>query len=181
MYFVTLNSSICFTPQDSCTVIACCCVLGACKRNISDYNAYSSNKNIVYRYAATTIGHLSGREHLELTVKPINDSHIEYIWGEISPWASWYIYVKLWVVHAPGIPGTFSPPPPVSDPDIHHGTCVTHVPWCMPDSLSSGFLWGRRRGKRSRHSRRMRNPQFYVSGNRPITTELRCQRLDLSL
>ena len=40
-------------------------------------------------------------------------------------------YVKLRVAHAPGMPGTFSPPPRVSDPDMHHGTCVTHVPWCM--------------------------------------------------
>ena len=34
--------------------------------------------------------------------------------------------------------GTFSPPPrkPLnSDPGMHHGTCVTHVPWCMPESL----------------------------------------------
>ena len=72
-------------------------------------------------------------------------------------------YVKLPLAHAPGMPGTFSPPPRVSDPDMHHGTCVTHVPWCMPGSLTSGFLWSRQRGKRSRHSRRMRNPQFYVS------------------
>ena len=50
-------------------------------------------------------------------------------------------YVKLWVAHAPGIPGTFSPPPRVNNPDMHHGTCVTHVPWCMPGSLTSGFLW----------------------------------------
>ena len=27
--------------------------------------------------------------------------------------------------------------PPVSDPGIHHGTCVTHVPWCMSGSLTS--------------------------------------------
>ena len=42
-----------------------------------------------------------------------------------------------------------------------------YVPWCMPWSLASGFLcqW---RGKRSRHSRRMRNPHFYSSGKRPI-------------
>ena len=26
-----------------------------------------------------------------------------------------------------------------SYPDMHHGTCVTHVPWCMPGSLTSGF------------------------------------------
>ena len=45
----------------------------------------------------------------------------------------------------------------VSDPDIHHGTCAT---WCM---------W---RGKCSRHSRRMRNPQFCISGKRPIGVKL---------
>ena len=37
-------------------------------------------------------------------------------------------HAKLWVVHAPGMPGMFSPPPRVSDPDMHHGTCVTYVP-----------------------------------------------------
>ena len=47
---------------------------------------------------------------------------------------------------------------------------VTYVPWCMPGSLSRGFLWRRRCGKRTRHSRRMRNPQFYVSGKRPMET-----------
>ena len=26
----------------------------------------------------------------------------------------------------------------VSDPDMHHGTCVTHVPWCMSGSLACG-------------------------------------------
>ena len=51
---------------------------------------------------------------------------------------------------------------------MHHGTCVTHVPWCMSGSLTWGFHWSRWRGKRSRHSRRMRNPQFYVSGKRPM-------------
>ena len=35
-------------------------------------------------------------------------------------------------------------------------------------SLTSGFLWSRWRGKRSRHSRRMHNPQFSVSDKRPI-------------
>ena len=48
-------------------------------------------------------------------------------------------------------------------------TCVTHVPWCMPGSLTSSFLRSRWRGKRSRHSRRMRNPHFCVSGKRPIS------------
>ena len=75
--------------------------------------------------------------------------------------------VKLWVAHAPRMPGTFSPPPRVNDPGMHHGTCVTHVPWCMPGSLTSGFLWSRCRGKRSQHTRRIHNPQFYLSGKRP--------------
>ena len=48
------------------------------------------------------------------------------------------------------MPGTFSPPPRISDPDMHHGTCVTHVPWCMLGSLTSGFLWNLWWGKRSR-------------------------------
>ena len=77
-------------------------------------------------------------------------------------------YAKLRVAHAPGMPGTISPPPRVSDPDMHHGTCVTHVPWCMPGSLTSCFLWSRCQGKRSRHPWRIRNPQFCVSGKRTM-------------
>ena len=49
-----------------------------------------------------------------------------------------------------------------------HASRVTHVPWCMPRSLTGGFLWSRWRGKFSRHSRHMRNPQFYVSDKRPM-------------
>ena len=67
------------------------------------------------------------------------------------------------------------PPLPVNDPNMHHGTCVTHVPWCMPGSLTSGFLWSRLRGKRSRHSRRMCNPQFCVSGKRPMVLKVPAQ------
>ena len=48
---------------------------------------------------------------------------------------------KLQVAHAPGMPITFSPSPRVSDPDMHRGTCVTHVPWCIPGSLTNRFLW----------------------------------------
>ena len=61
-------------------------------------------------------------------------------------------YVNLRVAHAQGMPGTLLPSPRVSDPDMHQDTCVTHVPWCMPWSLISGFLWSRCRGKGSRHS-----------------------------
>ena len=75
-------------------------------------------------------------------------------------------YVKLRVAHTSGLPGSLSLPLRVSDPDMHYGTCVTHVPWCMPGSLTSGFLWSLWQGKRSLHSRRMRNLEFYVSDKR---------------
>ena len=65
--------------------------------------------------------------------------------------------------------GTFFAPPQVSDPDIHQGTCETHVPWCMLGSLTNGFLWSWWLGKRSRQSRRMRNPQFYMHDNSRMT------------
>ena len=100
----------------------------------------------IYHWLSTTIAHLRpARSHGPLTR-----------------------YAELRVARAPGMPGTFIQPPRVSDPDTHHGTCVTHVPWCMPGSLTSGFRWSWWRGKRSRHSRRMRNQQFCVSGKRPI-------------
>ena len=52
-------------------------------------------------------------------------------------------YVKLRVAHALGMPGTLAHhrlqrKPLVSDPSMHHGTCVTHVPWCMSGSLTRG-------------------------------------------
>ena len=52
-------------------------------------------------------------------------------------------YVKLRVAHAPGMLGTFSGhrlrrKPLVSDPGMHHGTCVTYVPWCLSGSLTRG-------------------------------------------
>ena len=53
-----------------------------------------------------------------------------------------WIY-RVTVGNASEMPGTFSPPsiskkPLLSDPDMHHGTCVTQVPWCMPKSLTRG-------------------------------------------
>ena len=52
--------------------------------------------------------------------------------------------------------------PLVSDLGIHHARAVMHV----------GIANPRWRGKRSRHSRRMRSQQFYVSVKRPIECPL---------
>ena len=51
--------------------------------------------------------------------------------------------------------------PLVSNPGKHH---VRHVRAVMHVGIAKQ-LW---RGKRSRHSRRMRNPQLCVSGKRPM-------------
>ena len=66
-------------------------------------------------------------------------------------------YVKLRVAHEPGMPGKLSLPPQVSDPDMHNGTCVAHMPRCMSGSLTSVFLGSR-----------WRNSQFNVSGKRSM-------------
>ena len=92
-------------------------------------------------------------------------------------WSS-YQMRKIAGAHAPGMPGMFSPPLRVSYPDMHHGTCVAHVPWCMSGLPTSGFLCSRWLGKCSWHSRRMRNPQFYVSGKRTILCSSECSEGD---
>ena len=50
---------------------------------------------------------------------------------------------KLRVAQALGMPECsphhrFQRKPPVSDPSMHHGTCVTHKPWFMSGSLPRG-------------------------------------------
>ena len=65
------------------------------------------------------------------------------------PWASCQIRKNAGCACA-GNAGNVWPPPRVSDPDMLHGACETHVPGCMPGSLTSGFLWSRWLEKRSR-------------------------------
>ena len=97
-----------------------------------------------------------------------------------------FTWVWGWGVHAPGMPGTFFLPPTsgkplVSDPGMHCGTCVTHVPWCMSGSLTHGsgnnvpaipgvcatrnFMYLARGScyKIGRYSRQTRNDCLYVT------------------
>ena len=83
---------------------------------------------------------------------------------DIHVWASCQIHT-ICPAHALGMPGTFSTPPRVNDPDMYQATCVTHVSWCMMGSLTTGFLRSRWWRKRSRHPRRFCNPQFWVPGH----------------
>ena len=66
-----------------------------------------------------------------------------YMWHKYNPWASYQIR-KIAGCACAGNAGNVFPrrrfqrKPIVSDPGMHHGTCVTHVPWCMPGSLTCG-------------------------------------------
>ena len=53
--------------------------------------------------------------------------------------------------------------PWVSDHGMHHGTLVTHVPWCISGSLTYGAT-----NLRSLYSRRMHSPLFSISVKRPM-------------
>ena len=70
--------------------------------------------------------------------------------GEMPTFSNWYTrisrylvpqygtltrYLILRVAHASGMPGTFSPPPWVSNPDMHH---LVRGPW-----LGTSFYWYR--------------------------------------
>ena len=66
------------------------------------------------------------------------------VWGVlILTWASYQIR-KIAVCACAGNAGNVFPhrrfrrKPLVSDPGMHHDTCVTHVPWCMSGSLTCG-------------------------------------------
>ena len=85
-------------------------------------------------------------------------------WFETIPWASYQIPKIAGCACAGNARDVF----PVNR-GLAIPTCITA--WCMPGSLTRGFLWSGWRVKRSRysrHSRRMCNPQFYVSGKRPM-------------
>ena len=59
----------------------------------------------------------------------------------LMPWASYQIR-KIAGCACAGNAGNVFPrhrlqrKPLVNDPGMHHGTCVTHVPWCMSGSLT---------------------------------------------
>ena len=156
----------------------CICVSLRCAR--SDLQSWITYTCIVWDCLSIACSSSQQRKHQSSSLLSLCEGNtpvtggpphkVPVIWNALQ-WVCYQVR-KLRVAHMLGMPGTFSPPPRVNDPDMHHGTCVTHVLWCMPGSLTRGFIWTRWRGKRSRHSRRMGNPQFYVSGKRPMVWRL---------
>ena len=61
---------------------------------------------------------------------------------------------------------------PSRQPKRQHGTCVTHVLWCMMRSLTSGSFEVGSGEKRFRHSRCKHNSKFYVSDKKAMATHL---------
>ena len=81
------------------------------------------------------------------TINTILKSWNTWSWWSLElgthPWASYQIN-KIAGCACAGNAGNVFPrrrfkrKPLVSDPSMHHGTCVTHVPWCMSGSLTCG-------------------------------------------
>ena len=91
-----------------------------------------------HSYIPISIFHLQTiiKEHVNMLIKDLRENKMWLKFANNGPLTR---YVKLWVAHAPGMPGTFSPPPTSKETSgMHHGTCVTHVPWCMSGSLTNG-------------------------------------------
>ena len=85
-------------------------------------------------------------------IKPIDiDERVEFIFKTYrqqwplrkTAWASYQIR-KIAGCACAGNAGNVFPrrrfqrKPIFSDPGMHHGTCVTHLPWCMSGSLTCG-------------------------------------------
>ena len=74
-------------------------------------------------------------------------------------------YAKSRVAHAPGMPGAFSPPP---TPRETANKQPRHASRHVRDACAVMHVGIATRRWREKRSRRMRNPQFYVSGKRPV-------------
>ena len=80
---------------------------------------------------------------MEIHLLSVDFLHKCPVMRKAYPWASYQIR-KIPGCACAGNAGNVFPrrrlqrKPLVSDPGMHHGTCVTHVPWCMSGSLTRG-------------------------------------------
>ena len=100
---------------------------------------------------------------LKSPLKKVSLSAANSVVWECGPIAR---YVKLRTAH---VPRMFSPPPRLSNPGMHHGTCVMHTSWCMPGSLTSGSFWSRWRAKRPGISGACTTRNFAYLARGPLT------------
>ena len=84
------------------------------------------------------------------------------------------------VAHASGMPGTFSPPPTSKESASHRSQHASRYVRDARTVIHAGIAYPRCRGKRSLHSRRMCNRQFYVSGKGPMIHWIKQDKTELS-
>ena len=83
----------------------------------------------------------SGRGNLAISSLPIWGMKLTFSWYEVIFWYCKMVQGQHLNKCLAAIMLKRFPPPStslVSDPDMHHDTCVTHVPWCMSGSLTRG-------------------------------------------
>ena len=91
------------------------------------------------------------------------------IWRHYGPLTR---YKKLQVAHAPGMPGTFSPPPISKETTSQRSRHASRHVRQARAVMHVGIAYLRWRGKRSRHSRRMRTRNFAYLARGPCHNEL---------
>ena len=104
----------------------------------------------IFKAGSSTLGQPSDCPNAsEIILNDMGKFHLHWSttkhmkWEFRAQWASYQIR-KIAGCACAGNAGNVFPrrrfrrKPLVSDPGMHHGTCVTHVPWCMPGSLTCG-------------------------------------------
>ena len=92
----------------------------------------------------------------------------------IKSWTLHKLWFKMWTsdqmrkIAGCICTGNVLPTAWVNDPDMHHGTCVTHVPWCMSGSLTNGFLLKSVAGKKFSAFPSHAQPSILLTGKRPM-------------
>ena len=104
---------------------------------MSEHTCLISSYQLLITAACTnTVGKMKGRHSRAADRCPFVPRH------SLSQVTS-FMQLGMLCAHAPGMLGMFSRQrlqrkPLVSNSGMHHGTCVTHVLWCMSGSLTHG-------------------------------------------
>ena len=178
--FILDNNCMCIACAfASACACACTCVcVRACVRVCVCENYYHCIRMAVKFNVFVWLGYIMTHQNtswhrwgLDCTPWGNVRSYIQYTvigWDYVT-WASYQIR-KIAGCTCAGDTGNVFPAtdfkgnPLVSDPGMHHGSFVTHVPWCMSGSLTRCG----RENVPSIAGECMHNLQFYVSGKRPV-------------
>ena len=99
---------------------------------VAENTCYGSDviKNMIVRDITSNSAYHVSRKWLDFTVRFVWHIMGSYQIREIASCAFTGNAGNVFLAHR------LQRKPLVSDPGVHHGTCVTHVPWCILGSLS---------------------------------------------